>query len=388
MTIVLRGMTWSHPRGYDPMIAASAEWKARSGVEIEWDKRSLQDFESVPVRELAEHYDLIVIDHPHVGQITAENCLAPLDVAGRESACAELARGSVGPSWRSYAWAGRQWALPIDAATQVQAWRPDLIAAPAIVWSDMLDLARKGLVNCPLRPPHSLMTIMTLAANLGSPCNVGGPELFDRETGVRAVEMMRELAALIDPACHEMDPIDALEELAGADARKACAPLIYGYVNYALEGFRPARVRFANIPVAGASGPVGSTLGGTGIAVSALSAERAAAMDFAFWLASAPVQTSLYAAAGGQPAHSDAWRDPATNAPVANFYLDTRATLDGAWMRPRHDGYMRFQHAAAVRLNEGLKNREGGAIVVEALNSLFRTSLTNGAASAGAPKPR
>src|SRR5690606_14098671 len=76
----LRGMTWSHPRGYDPMVACAKLWKEKTGVEIEWDKRSLQDFESFPVEELARAYDLIVIDHPHVGQITSEGCLAPLDV--------------------------------------------------------------------------------------------------------------------------------------------------------------------------------------------------------------------------------------------------------------------------------------------------------------------
>jgi multiple sugar transport system substrate-binding protein len=70
MNIKLRGMTWNHPRGYDPMVAVSAIWKDRTGVEIDWDKRSLQDFESYPVEELAARYDFIVIDHPHVGQIT------------------------------------------------------------------------------------------------------------------------------------------------------------------------------------------------------------------------------------------------------------------------------------------------------------------------------
>lgn len=79
----LKGMTWSHPRGYDPMVACSALWNEKTGVSIEWDKRSLQGFESFPVEELARAYDLIVIDHPHVGQITAEGCLAPLDVPGR-----------------------------------------------------------------------------------------------------------------------------------------------------------------------------------------------------------------------------------------------------------------------------------------------------------------
>ena len=88
-----------------------AVWHERTGVEVEWDKRSLQDFESFPVEELARAYDLIVIDHPHVGQITGEGCLEPLDVPGRET---ELC-GARGRKRRrvvpSYTWQGRQWAL-------------------------------------------------------------------------------------------------------------------------------------------------------------------------------------------------------------------------------------------------------------------------------------
>ena len=44
MSIGLKGMTWSHPRGYDPIVATSAVWKQKTGVDIAWDKRSLQDF--------------------------------------------------------------------------------------------------------------------------------------------------------------------------------------------------------------------------------------------------------------------------------------------------------------------------------------------------------
>ena len=106
MTTQLKGMTWSHPRGYDPMVACSRLWKERTGVEIDWDKRSLQDFESFPVEELARTYDLIVIDHPHVGEITAQSCLAPLDIAGREQERDALEDGSVGGSYASYLWQG------------------------------------------------------------------------------------------------------------------------------------------------------------------------------------------------------------------------------------------------------------------------------------------
>src|SRR5690606_33464669 len=81
MSTVLKGMTWSHPRGYDPMVAGSRLWQEKTGVAVTWEKRSLQDFETHPVEELARAFDLIVIDHPHVGQITHEGCLAPLDVA-------------------------------------------------------------------------------------------------------------------------------------------------------------------------------------------------------------------------------------------------------------------------------------------------------------------
>ncbi|TGQ68574.1 MAG: extracellular solute-binding protein [Mesorhizobium sp.] len=372
-------MTWSHPRGYDPMVACSSLWQERTGVSIEWDKRSLQDFESFPVEELARAYDLIVIDHPHVGQITAERCLEPLDVAGREAELAALATGSVGQSYPSYAWQGRQWAFPIDAASQVQAWRPDALDAAPARWSEVLDLARQDGVLLPLRPPHSLMAFYTLAGNLGHPCATDpASDLIDVETCREVFEAMREIAALVDPACFEMDPIAVSERMAEANSKIVCAPLIYGYVSYAISGFREHRLAFADIPTIGTSGPVGSALGGTGIAVSAFSTARNAAIDFAYWVASGDVQRGTYAAAGGQPGHAAAWEDRTVNAVTGGFYRDTRATLEGAWMRPRHDGYMAFQQAASDHIIAGLRSGQPAAHVVADLNRLFRESRQAG----------
>ena len=376
MSIILKGMTWSHPRGYDPMVACSALWERQSGVSIVWEKRSLQDFESFPVEELARAYDLIVIDHPHVGQITAEGCLVPLDVPGLEAERAALASGSVGRSYPSYSWQGRQWAFPIDAATQVQAWRPDLLAAAPSTWDEVLDLARQGRVLLPLRPPHSLMCFYTLAANLGHPCAAEGPgDLIGAEAGEQVFEALREIAALVDPVCFGMDPIAVFEEMAQAGSKTACSPLAYGYVSYATAGFRPSRLAFADMPAAGGQGSVGSALGGTGIAVSAFSAVKGEAIDFAYWVAGGDVQRGPYAAGGGQPGHAAAWEDEAVNAATGDFYKATRATLDGAWVRPRHDGYMGFQQAASDRLNLGLAGRQEAGRVVADLNRLFRQSF-------------
>ena len=371
----LRGMTWSHPRGFDPMVACSKLWRERTGVEVHWDKRSLQDFESFSVEELARRYDLIVIDHPHVGQITGEGCLSPLDVAARVEEAAEMASATVGASYRSYQWQGRQWALPIDAAAQVQAWRPDLMERPAAGWGDMLALAREGRVMCPLRAPHSLMAFYTLCANLAEPCNVAGPDLVEPSVSLEVYARLRELASHLDPRCFEMDPIAVFEAMATPGSPIACAPLIYGYVSYALSGFRPARIAFADIPALGADGPVGSALGGTGIAVSARSENPSLALDFAYWIASGEVQSGPYAAAGGQPGHAAAWSSALVNQPVDDFYANTRATLDGAWVRPRHDGYMPFQHAAAERLNQALREGEDGRRWTADVNAMFARSL-------------
>lgn len=372
--IHLKGMTWRHPRGYDPMVATSARWLAETGVAIAWDQRSLQDFETFPVEELAREYDLIVIDHPHVGQITKEGCLAPLDVAGRMAERGEMAAHSVGQSYPSYFYAGHQWAFPIDAAAQVQVYRPDLLPEPVSTWAEAAALAQAGRVILPMRAPHSLMSFFTLAANLGTPCSHDGPELIGMAAGVRVIETLRQVSTHIDKEQFEMDPIAASELMASTE-RFALMPLGYGYLSYALAGFRPRRLKFADIPAAGTRGPVGSAIGGTGIAVSAFSANRDAAIDYAYWVASAEIQKTLYAEAGGQVGHGLAWEDDAVNAPVDGFYRDTRATLEGGWLRPRHDGYMDFQDAAAQRLNQGLLASEDAGRIVTELNALFKESF-------------
>ena len=372
MTIRLKGMTWSHPRGHDPMIACSAIFREKTGVEIDWDKRSLQDFESFPVQELAAAYDLIVIDHPHVGQITAEGCLHPLDQPVREAELADIAAASVGPSFPSYNWQGRQWGLPIDAATQVQAYRADRLEGPVRQLEDMVLMAERGRALLPLRAPHSLMCFFTLAAHLGTPCNHEGDVLVAREAGLAVMDWLLRLSRPQPDMAYVSDPIPVFEEVSRLESPYSIIPFTYGYVSYSLEGFRPGRLAFADMPVVGSRPPVGSAIGGTGIAVSASSRHLKASEDFAFFVASGTVQAGPYAASGGQCGHAVAWESEAVNGPVLGFYNNTRATLEGGWLRPRHNGYMRFQAEGADALTEGLRSRRApGAILVQ-LDALFR----------------
>jgi len=78
--VKLRGMTWDHARGYDPMVATSDAYMAtHPGVEISWEKRSLQAFADRPIADMAADYDLMVIDHPHVGEVAESGQLLALD---------------------------------------------------------------------------------------------------------------------------------------------------------------------------------------------------------------------------------------------------------------------------------------------------------------------
>jgi multiple sugar transport system substrate-binding protein len=356
-------MTWSHPRGYEPMVATALAWEQRGGMAIHWDKRSLQDFESFPVEELARQYDLIVVDHPHVGQVTAEGCLAPLD---------PIADAFVGGSYPSYTYDGKQWAYPIDAAAQVMAYRADLLPEPPTSWDEVVQLAYAGQVVLPMLAPHSLMTFYTLCANAGSPCATEPGDLVDPAIGTEVIEQIRRVTSLIEPSNFAMDPIAASEAMARPDALVSVMPLGYGYVSYAREGFRPGRLSFADIPLPGHRG---SALGGTGIAVSAFSQHAEEAKAYAAFVASAQVQRGLYPEAGGQPGHTAGWEDEAVNAATGGFYRNTRATLEAGYVRPRHRGYMAFQQEASVRLNAGLLGGDAAAAIVADLNTMFRESF-------------
>jgi multiple sugar transport system substrate-binding protein len=220
------------------------------------------------------------------------------------------------------------------------------------------------------------MCLFSLCGNLGRPCSVEKDQPFaDAEIGIQALEMIRELAALVDPACLGMDPIAALDRMGEAGSPYTASPLIYGYVSYSLDGFRANRIAFSDMPVAGGAGPSGSALGGTGIAVSAFSENRAAAIDFAYWIASGPVQADRYWRSGGQCGHAAGWEDDGANAATLGFYRQTRRTLEGGWLRPRHDGYMPFQAAASERINQAVTGNEPAAKAIADLNDLFVKSF-------------
>jgi multiple sugar transport system substrate-binding protein len=373
--ILLHGMTWDHRRAVDPLVATLPAFHERHPkLAVTWSSRPLHGFEFAPVDRLAKDYDLIVLDHPFAGAIAATACLLPVD-----RLVEPLRQSFIGPSLETYEYRGHVWALPIDAASQTAVSRPDLLQkldAPAPSrWDEVLALGhlarRRGChLAIGLKGVHSLMTFFTLSANLGHPCGTNPRQpLIDAAVAREVLSLMRELLSLCAPDCLDLNSIALHEAMVERDDLVFC-PAVYCYATYA-ESDKRRPLRFHDFP--GPNGPAGSTIGGTGLGISAHCRHPDAAFAYARYLTEAATQFS-FAAHHGQPARVECWNDETVNAQFGNCYRATRQTMERAWIRPRYDGYLAFQARGGELIEQHLRGNLDEAALLRELNSAFAAS--------------
>ena len=384
----LRGITWDHPRGYAALAGlqrldeqAVTRYGAVSAP-LTWDRQPLADFESEPIAGLAERYDVLVVDHPGIG--AAQAALRPLDEVFTAAELAAWEAAAVGPSFGSYRYAGRQWALPLDAATQVCVTRPDLTRgrpAPR-TWQEVAGLAREMPVALVLSGPHALLTVLAICAAQGAPpvseAGDGTPaggfadDAATRDAVLTALGLLADLCAHNDLTLAGGNPVEVLEAMAARDAA-ACCPLVYGYVTYSTPGQRPHLLAAHNAPSWQPGGRPGSVLGGAGVAISRRVGDEdiQGAQAHLRRLLAEPVQAELVPRAGGQPALRAAWQSADVNAACGSFYQQTQATLDQAWVRPRYPGWIAFQQEGSAVIREGLRNRVTPGAILRQLQLVF-----------------
>src|SRR6185312_12687614 len=119
-----------------------------------------------------------------------------------------------------------------------------------------------------LKGVHSLMTFFTLCANQGRPCGVEPVRPFvEREAALNALAAMRRLLSYCPPQALDWNSIALHEAMATRDDLVYC-PAVYCYATYA-EPDNQRPLAFANLPGLARPSPRGSTIGGTGLGVSA-----------------------------------------------------------------------------------------------------------------------
>jgi len=368
--IELTGITWDHPRGYAPLLANPAG----AGVHVAWQRRSLKDFGDATLADLARRFDLIVLDHPHVGE-AALGSLCPLDPLLPAATLEALGTPSAGPSFASYHLAGQQWALPVDAACQVASYRPDLLSPSDLpqTWKEVHDLAVSlrslGLhLGLALGPTDSLCCFLTLAAQSGDAPSED--RWIRRETVLTVLTQLRALRDAGHPSCLEWNPIALYERMAAGDPIAYC-PLAFGYTNYSRPTLAPQRHRLAFTAIPGRTGAL---LGGAGMGVSAHGRNPAAAAAYAAWICGADIQRTSYVAAEGQPAHGGAWHDGKADRVTGAFFSGTFTTLAAAYTRPRLPGWPVFQEALGNMVHAHLR---GTVLAETAADTLARLHATH-----------
>ena len=345
-------------------------------VSIEWEKRSLQAFADRPIKDMIEEYDLIVIDYPHVGEVAEKGLLAQLDINFHKDDLNKLKKQNVGLSLASYEIDNHQWALPIDAASQVSAYRPDLISVLPANWNQLIDLSKKNKVLWPLKPVHAISSFYSICNNIGEVFNPKNKDFVNKTQGVETLKMIRHVSNLLSKECLMMDPIIVAEEMTQSDSIFYC-PYLYGFSNYSRNSFRKNTLTYTDVMDISGYGPRGTHLGGTGIAVSSKSKNINKAIEYAYWIASSDCQKNIFYKTGGQPGNSLAWEDIEINKETNNFFIGTRKTLDKAWIRPRHNGYMDFQDEAGNIINEFLYKYTDEIKVYEKLKLEYIKSFTD-----------
>jgi multiple sugar transport system substrate-binding protein len=350
-------LAWDHPRATVPLAASSQAWQRLTGEPLEIQTRSLRSFgDDVPN---AVGADVVLIDHPHVGQAAVGGAIRALDDLLGAAELVTLAADSAGASHASYEYGGQQWAVAVDASCQAMAVSVgfgDMLPEPA-TWDDVLVLARSrpGEVALPLSPAHSISALLSLIAT--REVFAEGERLAGPETLGWATHTLSELAAAGPSDAFDWEPPEALARLAVGEL--ICIPLVYVYVGY--------DVIWRSAPAYRPDGRPGSILGGVGAAVLSGSADPIGAARLAAWLGSPAVQLELVRAAGGQPATRSAWTAPGGDP----LFAAVLPTLEASQVRPRDPWWPAFQRSAGEFLASALRERRDPPLLAAELARLY-----------------
>ena len=348
-------MTWDHPRGLDCLVQSNDLLVEKCGISITWDARSLLAFGDQPIAEFYRDYDLMVIDHPHVPDAVHEKAVVAFEDLASQSELDLLAATSVGQSHHSYCYQNRHWALALDTAAQVSAFRPDKADRSPVFWHEVIEIAKTHQLLWAHKPVDAFSTFATLLAQKGSPIE-GNSKYIDREVAREVLEFMVELAALVPEFCAASNPIEIAEVLSGSD-EYAYGVCMYGYSNYSRANFRKNVLVYDDVPSFDGLA-TGSQLGGAGIAVSAASRDPQSAGKAARLLCLPEIQATTYGLYGGQPGNLVAWKNNILNRCSANFFRNTLRTLEGAWVRPRVLGWPEVQYQSSLVIHKCLVERK------------------------------
>ena len=215
----------------------------------------------------------------------------------------------------------------------------------------LLNWQKQGKVAVPAIPIDMLMNFYSFCIAHGQAPFANEEEVIDSETGVAAIETMKELYALVDKKMFTCNPIAVAELMSSTDDYWYC-PFAYCYSNYSRTGYAKKVLHYTDV-VSLNGKKLQTTIGGTGLAVSAFSKHKEAAMDFTA-MGSIGRNASVHymcsmAASRVIVLHG---LDAEANHLTHDFFTNVLPVMDNGYVRPRYNGYLHFQDHAGLPLQK------------------------------------
>jgi multiple sugar transport system substrate-binding protein len=180
---------------------------------------------------------------------------------------------------------------------------------------------------------------------------------------------MRQLLTFCPPESLNWNSIELHDVMMARDDLIFC-PAVYCYATYAESDHRHP-LRFHDFP--GPNGCAGSTIGGTGLGLSAHCRAPEAAIAYARFCAQ-PETQRLFAEHHGQPARRETWNNAAIDARFGQCYSTTLRTMEQCWIRPRFKGYLGFQARAGDLIERHLRGAMDETRLLESLQRAFEAA--------------
>lgn len=316
-----------------------------------------------------------------MGQADKNGLLLKLEKYITSDVLTTLEKQSLGRCFGAYRYNAHVYALPIDAAALVAAYRKDIMKECGLSLPKTRDEIKSFYGKLPsgfsvawaLCPTDIWCTFLSFCAqNTGA--GFINNQQFDESVGSSVLDEIKFHLAFLHPESLNWNPIQILDRMGNED-EMIYSPYLFGYTNYSRPGYTKHVVNFTNSPI-GVQENISTILGGVGLAVSAKSNFAAVAVKFVEFVAGAEIQEEIFTLNGGQPGNKLAWQNIKNNQLCNYFYYDTMSTIENAYIRPQHPGWNQFQEQGADLLHEGILKNSSSEKIMDDLNALYKALVS------------
>lgn len=384
--VQLKGITWDHVRGYGGLSAVTRIIEKKlSDIHVQWDVHSLADFSAKSIADVAKEYDLIVYDHPFVGDVWADNVLVDLTPYLDPENIQELKNDVVGNGVNLYRYKGGLWGLPLDAACQVAVYRPDLCtdigvdenALKKSTLDKIIEHVRSSgkQIAIAYSGVSSIMTFFTLCYKMGHPPFQSSNILVPDSVGEKAIAVMKIILDASPSEVLDWDTITCLENMSARKDLVYC-PYIFGFSAYStdtyISKYQYQPLVFIDNPLPSNWSCAGGIIGGAGIGVSRNCIDIQSAVSVAQELMKFDIQKPM-ALNMSQPSRHSVWIDYEVNKFTRNFYSNTIQSIENGYLRPRDPGFVPKQDEAGRCIECHLRKATANVKIMRDLKDILLT---------------